>query len=59
MAVIGLAYLVINAWWIRQSLRQPPPSLGELVLPVLPPDTHVPGTEPEEDDEAPTPGQPA
>ena len=36
MVVIGLAYLVVNAWWIRRSLRCPPPQLQE----VLGPDRH-------------------
>jgi hypothetical protein len=31
MLVIGLAYLLVNAWWIRRSLRQPPPTLRELL----------------------------
>lgn len=31
MLVIGLSYLVVNAWWIRRSLRRPPPTLRELV----------------------------
>ncbi len=31
MLLIGLSYLLANAWWIRRSLRQPPPTLGELL----------------------------
>ncbi|MHC4218433.1 MAG: hypothetical protein ACYSU7_08250 [Planctomycetota bacterium] len=31
MLVIGLAYLVVNAWWIRHSLRCPPPALAEIL----------------------------
>jgi hypothetical protein len=31
MLVIGLGYLVVNAWWIRRSLRQPPPTLRVLL----------------------------
>lgn len=31
MVVIGLFYLVVNAWWIRRSLRCPPPRLDELI----------------------------
>jgi hypothetical protein len=33
MLVIGLLYLVVNAWWIHRSLRCPPPSLGEILRP--------------------------
>jgi hypothetical protein len=31
MLLIGLAYLVINAWWIRRALRHPPPTLADLL----------------------------
>lgn len=31
MLVIGLAYLVLNAWWIRRDLRRPPPRWSEVV----------------------------
>ena len=31
MVVVGLAYLVMNAWWIRRSLRCPPPSLEQIL----------------------------
>ncbi len=31
MVVIGLFYLVVNAWWIRRSLRCPPPRLDEIL----------------------------
>lgn len=31
MLVIGLAYLLVNAWWIRTSLRRPPPALEEII----------------------------
>ena len=31
MLLIGLSYLLANAWWIRRSLRQPPPTLAELL----------------------------
>jgi hypothetical protein len=34
MLVIGLSYLLINAWWIREALRRPPPRLVELLRPV-------------------------
>ena len=31
MLVIGLTYLVVNAWWIRRALRRPPPELSEIL----------------------------
>jgi hypothetical protein len=31
MVVVGLLYLVMNAWWIRGSLRCPPPRLDEVL----------------------------
>ena len=31
MLLIGLAYLVMNAWWIRRSLRRSPPSLAAIL----------------------------
>ncbi len=31
MVMIGLFYLVANAWWIRKALRCPPPSLEEVI----------------------------
>ena len=31
MLVIGLLYMVVNAWWIRRSLRRPPPSWDEIL----------------------------
>lgn len=34
MLTIGLGYLVINAWWIRQALRHPPPKLEDLLAPI-------------------------
>jgi hypothetical protein len=34
MLLIGLGYLVINSWWIRQALRHPPPKLQELLAPI-------------------------
>ncbi len=36
MLLIGLFYLVVNAWWIRRSLRRPPPSLDQILGPVEP-----------------------
>ena len=37
MLVIGQAYLVVNAWWIRRALRQPPPAVADLLGRSLPP----------------------
>lgn len=31
MLLIGLAYLAVNTWWIRRSLRRPPPRLEEIL----------------------------
>ena len=31
LLLLGLVYLVVNCWWIRTSLRKPPPRLEELV----------------------------
>ncbi len=31
MLAIGLAYLVMNAWWIRRSLHRAPPSLAAIL----------------------------
>jgi len=31
LLLIGLGYMVVNTWWVRQSLRKPPPKLGELI----------------------------
>jgi hypothetical protein len=45
MLVIGLAYLVANAWWIRQALLSPPPALDEVLLPRMPNDTWLPDRE--------------
>ncbi|MHC4208599.1 MAG: hypothetical protein ACYTE6_00720 [Planctomycetota bacterium] len=33
MLVVGLGYLVVNAWWIHRSLRCPPPPLDEILRP--------------------------
>jgi hypothetical protein len=33
MLAIGQTYLLVNAWWVRQSLRHPPPKLEELLAP--------------------------
>lgn len=33
MLVIGLGYLVVNGWWIRQALCQPPPKLRTILSP--------------------------
>lgn len=34
MLVIGLVYLLVNAWWIRRVLRKPPPRLRDLLQPM-------------------------
>lgn len=34
MLLIGLGYLLVNAWWIRRVLRKPPPRLRDLLQPV-------------------------
>lgn len=31
MVVIGLAYLVVNAWWIRSAIRRPPLRISQLI----------------------------
>ncbi len=31
MLLIGLAYLLVNVWWIRRSLRRPPPGWDEVI----------------------------
>lgn len=31
LLLLGLVYLIVNCWWIRSSLRKPPPRLEELV----------------------------
>jgi hypothetical protein len=38
LALVGMVYLVINAWWIRRSLRRPPPTIDELLVPSSPDD---------------------
>ena len=35
MLILGLIYLVTNAWWIRRSMTRPPRSLDELLMPEL------------------------
>ena len=45
MILIGLAYLVVNAWSIRKALRRPPPAMDEVLLPQMPNDTWVPDRE--------------
>jgi hypothetical protein len=34
MLVVGEIYLLANAWWIRRSLRKPPPTYEEILTPV-------------------------
>jgi hypothetical protein len=31
MLAVGMSYLVVNAIWIRRSLRKPPPRLHDLI----------------------------
>lgn len=45
MVVVGVAYLVMNAWWIRRALRRPPPMMSQVLLPPLPPDVWIPDRE--------------
>lgn len=45
MLVIGLVYMVVNAWWIRMALRKPAPPMDEVLILALPPDTHIPDRE--------------
>jgi len=45
MVLIGLAYLVVNAWSIRRALRRPPPALDEVLLPRIPNETWLPDRE--------------
>lgn len=46
MVFIGLVYLFVNAWWIRRSLRRPPPPLDHVLLPKLSSDdTWIPDRE--------------
>ena len=45
MLVIGLVYMAVNAWWIRNALRRPAPPVDEVLLPSLPPDNHIPDHE--------------
>ena len=41
MLVIGLAYLAMNGWWIRQALRRPPPPIDEVLMTAMPADTWI------------------
>jgi len=45
MVLIGVAYLVVNAWLIRRALRRPPPAIDEVLLPQMPNDTWLPDRE--------------
>lgn len=47
LLMLGLVYLVGNAWIIRQSIARPPRSLDELLMPDVPPDVHLFGVEEE------------
>lgn len=33
MLIIGMLYLLLNAWWIRAALRQPPPPMDAILGP--------------------------
>ncbi len=39
MLIIGLGYLVMNAWWVRKALYRPSPWYGQLLMPPLPQQT--------------------
>jgi hypothetical protein len=45
MILVGLMYLLVNAWWIRRALRKPPPPMDQVLLPQVPPDTWIPDRE--------------
>lgn len=45
MILIGMAYLVANAWSIRAALRRPPPAIDQVLMPRMPNDTWVPDRE--------------
>lgn len=45
MILIGLSYMVVNAWWIRRSLRRPPPPLDQVLMPQLHDSSWVPDHE--------------
>jgi len=45
MVLIGLAYLVVNAWWIRRSLHRPPPPLDQILAPRLSQASWIPDQE--------------
>lgn len=45
MVLIGLAYLVVNAWWIRRSLCRPPPPLDQILMPQVPSEMWIPDRE--------------
>jgi hypothetical protein len=45
MILIGLGYLMVNAWWIRSALRKPPPPMDQVLLPPVPVDTWIPDRE--------------
>jgi len=41
MLLVGLAYLVMNAWWIRREIRAPRPGLDEALREPLPDQTVI------------------
>lgn len=46
MLLIGLSYLVVNAWWIRRSLRSPAPGWEQILRDATPPPGHAAAEEP-------------
>jgi len=51
MVIIGFAYLSLNCYWIRRSLRRPPPTILELITPL----PEVPSVEMPGDSDPPSP----
>ncbi len=45
MVVIGLAYLVGNAIWIRRALRRPPPPIDQVLVPEITSNAWIPDRE--------------
>ncbi|HWB19614.1 MAG TPA: hypothetical protein VG711_04880 [Phycisphaerales bacterium] len=44
MLSIGLGYMLVNVWWIRNAMRKPPMTLDQILLPPLDDDTSIPDT---------------
>lgn len=49
MVLVGMGYVVVNTAWIRQALRRPRPTFGQILLPPLPDDTTITGVGLEEE----------